>query len=134
MIKSLVLASVIAAAPLYASAAVQPKPVFVQIIVKACRPAETPLEPTNQGKSYDDETPLSATERKQLLAELGCIDVPMPMEWVNWPMTPAACIGHAGYIASMEFLRQRQDLGARSAVGGWECIFTDHQVVGAAYQ
>jgi hypothetical protein len=124
----------IAVMPPSAWAAAQSEPVFVQIIVKACRPAETPLEPINQGESYDDEKPPSAAERKQLLVALGCIDVPMPMKWVSWPMTPTSCIGHAGYIASMEFLRQRHDLGDRSAVGGWKCIFTDHQIVGAAYQ
>ena len=88
MIKPLVLASIIAVMPPSAWAAAQSEPVFVQIIVKACRPAETPLEPINQGESYDDEKPPSAAERKQLLVELGCIDVPMPMEWVSWPMTP----------------------------------------------
>ncbi len=31
--------------------------VYVQIIVKACRPAETPLEPTNHGKSTTTRSP-----------------------------------------------------------------------------
>ena len=58
-------------------------PVYVQIIVKACPQAETPLEPINQGKSYDDETPMTLEERKASLVAQGCIDVPIPMEWAN---------------------------------------------------
>lgn len=30
-------------------------PPYVQVLVTACPPAETPLEPTNQGKSYENE-------------------------------------------------------------------------------
>ncbi len=109
-------------------------PVYVQIIVKACPAAETPLEPTNQGKSYDAEAPLTLAERKALLIDQGCIDVPIPMEWVTGNMTPQICRGQAGYVASMEFLQQRQDLSGLRAVGAWSCLITDHQAVGAASQ
>jgi hypothetical protein len=109
-------------------------PVYVQIIVKACPAAETPLEPTNHGKVYDDEKPMTAEERKAALVDQGCIDVPIPMEWVNGDMSPQACRGHAGYIASMEFLRQRQDLAGFPTVGAWNCIETDYQIVGAVSQ
>lgn len=109
-------------------------PVYVQIIVKACPQAETPLEPTNHGKVYDDEKPLTLEERKASLKAQGCIDVPIPMEWVNGEMTPQACRGHDGYVAAMEFLRQRQDLAGFQAIGAWQCIVTDHQVVGAISQ
>ena len=109
-------------------------PVYVQIIVKACPAAETPLEPTNQGKSYDGEKSLTREERNAALAGQGCIDVPIPMEWVNGDMNPQACRGHAGYIASMEFLQQRQDLAGFQAVGAWQCVVTDHQIVGAISQ
>jgi hypothetical protein len=109
-------------------------PLYVQIIVKACPAAETPLEPTNQGKSYDAEKSLTREERRSAFRNQGCIDVPSPMEWVNGDMSPQACRGHAGYIASMEFLRQRQDLAGFQAVGAWECIVTDHQIVGAISQ
>ena len=109
-------------------------PLYVQIIVKACPAAETPLEPTNQGKSYDAEKSLTREERRSAFTNQGCIDVPIPMEWVNGDMSPQACRGHAGYIASMEFLRQRQDLAGFQAVGAWECIVTDHQIVGAISQ
>ena len=109
-------------------------PVYVQIIVKACPAAETPLEPTNQGKVYSEEKPLTLEERKAALVDQGCIDVPVPMEWVNGEMSPQACRGHDGYIAAMEFLRQRQDLAGFPAVGAWQCLVTDHQVVGAINQ
>lgn len=109
-------------------------PVYVQIIVKACPQAETPLEPTNQGKSYDAEKPMTLEERKASLVGQGCIDVPVPMEWMTGHMTPKACRGHAGYVAAMELLQQRQDLAGFPAVGAWSCIVTDHQVVGAISQ
>ena len=109
-------------------------PVYVQIIVKACPQAETALEPTNQGKSYDTETPMTLEERKASLVAQGCIDVPIPMEWVNGNMTPQACRGPAGYLADMEYLLQRQDLAGFPAVGAWQCLITDHQVVGAITQ
>jgi hypothetical protein len=109
-------------------------PVYVQIIVKACPKAEAALEPTNQGKVYDDEKSMTADERKASLVNQGCIDVPIPMEWITGEMTPQACRGHAGYVASMQFLEQRQDLKRFSTVGAWNCLVTDHQVVGAINQ
>jgi hypothetical protein len=108
--------------------------VYVQIIVKACRPAETPLEPTNHGKVYDDEKPMTLAERKAMWVELGCVDVPIPMEWLSQEMTPAACKGHAGYIASMQFLEQRQDLADHRAVGAWQCVLSRSRIAGVASQ
>jgi len=107
------------------------KTVFVQLIVKACRAAETPLEPTNQGKIYDDEKPLTLEERRAALTALGCIDVPVPMDFLAEGMTANACIGRGGYLAAMQFLDQRQDLHEFPAVGAWECVITNHEVVGA---
>ncbi|MFA9386921.1 MAG: hypothetical protein ACERIE_02480, partial [Methyloceanibacter sp.] len=49
------------------------KHVYVQLIVKACRQAETPLQPTNQGKSYDKQKPITGEERRASLTALGCI-------------------------------------------------------------
>jgi hypothetical protein len=109
-------------------------PVYVQIIVKACHAAETPLQPTNQGKSYDDEKPMTLAERKAALLALGCIDVPIPMDWVTWTMTPEACQGHAGYLAAMEFLQQRRDLAEYPAVGSWGCIVMDRPASGVISQ
>jgi hypothetical protein len=107
------------------------KTVYVQLIVKACHRAETPLEPTGQGKIYDNEKSLSLEERKAALAALGCIDVPVPMDFLADAMSPSACMGHGGYLAAMQFLAQRQDLAEFPAVGAWQCVITDHEVVGA---
>jgi hypothetical protein len=107
------------------------KTVYVQLIVKACPRAEALLEPINQGKSYDDEKPLTLAERRASLVALGCIDVPVPMDFLADAMSPSACMGHGGYLAAMQFLEQRQDLAAFPAVGAWECVITDHEVVGA---
>lgn len=107
------------------------KTVYVQLIVKACRAVETPLEPINQGKVYDDEKPLTLEERKAALIATGCIDVPVPMEFLAEGMSPTACMGHGGYLAAMQFLQQRQDLHGFSAVGAWQCVISDHEVVGA---
>ena len=105
--------------------------VYVQLVVKACPQAETPLEPTNQGKIYDNEAPLTLEQRKAALVTLGCIDVPVPMDFLADAMSPSACMGHGGYLAAMQFLEQRQDLAKFPAVGAWQCIITDHEVVGA---
>ena len=102
-------------------------PVYVQIIVKACHPAEKLLEPINQGKIYNDE-------KKAMWVELGCIDVPIPMEWLSQPMTPTGCKGQAGYLASMQFLEQRQDLADHRAVGAWQCILSKNRVAGIVSQ
>lgn len=107
------------------------KHVYVQLIVKACRQAEAPLEPINQGKIYGNEKPMTGEERRAALTAIGCIDVPVPMEFLADAMSPNACIGRAGYLAAMQFLEQRQDLSAFPAVGAWQCVVTDHEVIGA---
>ena len=95
---------------------------YVEIIIKACPSAETPLEPTNQDHSYDDDKPKTLEERKAYSATLGCLDVPIPPEWMTRDMTYADCKGQAGYLASIQFLEQRQDLKAFPAVGYWVCV------------
>ena len=105
--------------------------VYVQLVVKACPQAETLLEPINQGKIYDNEKSLTLEERKAALVTLGCIDVPVPMDFLADAMSPSACMGRGGYLAAMQFLEQRQDLAKFPAVGAWQCIITDHEVVGA---
>jgi hypothetical protein len=77
---------------------------------------------------------MTLEERKASRVAQDCIDVPIPMEWVNGNLTPEACRGRAGYIAAMEFLQQRQDLADFPAMGAWQCIVTDHEVVGAINQ
>lgn len=108
------------------------KTVYVQLIVKACRAVETPLEPINQGKSYDDEKPMTLEERKAALIATGCIDVPVPMDFLADAMSPNACMGRGGFMAAMQFLQQRQDLHEFPAVGSWHCVITDHEVIGAS--
>jgi hypothetical protein len=108
------------------------KTVYVQLIVKACHRVETPLEPTGQGKIYDNEKALTLEERKAALTAIGCIDVPVPMEFLADAMSPNACMGHGGYLAAMQFLEQRQDLHEFPAVGAWQCVITDHEVIGAS--
>ena len=108
------------------------KTVYVQLIVKACHAAETPLQPTGQGKIYNDEKPLTLEQRKAALTRSGCIDVPVPMDFLADGMSPTACMGHGGYMAAMQFLQQRHDLAEFPAVGAWECVITDHEVVGAS--
>ncbi|MGH6736904.1 MAG: hypothetical protein ACRECX_12645 [Methyloceanibacter sp.] len=108
------------------------KTVYVQLIVKACHRAEIPLEPTGHGKVYDNEKALTLDERKAALIALGCIDVPVPMEFLADLMSPSACMGHGGYLAAMQFLEQRQDLRDFPTVGAWQCVITDHEVVGAS--
>lgn len=108
------------------------KTVYVQLIVKACRAVETPLQPINQGKVYDNEKPLTAAERKASILAAGCIDVPVPMDFLADAMSPNACIGKGGYLAAMQFLQQRQDLHEFPAVGAWHCVISDHEIVGAS--
>lgn len=102
---------------------------FLEIIVKACHPAETALQPINQGISYDNAKAPTREERIAMYRKLGCIDVPIPMQYITGTMTATACRGHAGYLAAMQFIEQRPDLAEYSAVGGWDCILSDHPVI-----
>jgi hypothetical protein len=77
--------------------------------------------PLNQGHSYDNDRPITLDQRKSYYAKLGCIDVPIPPEWMTQEMTYDRCKGHVGYLASMQFLAQRQDLKTFPAVGYWMC-------------
>ena len=108
------------------------KTVYVQLIVKACRAVGTPLQPVNQGKIYNDEKPRTVEERKAALLATGCIDVPVPMEFLADAMSPNACLGHGGYMAAMQFLEQRQDLHEFSTVGSWHCVISDPEVIGVS--
>ena len=109
-----------------------PPHVYVEVIVKACPQVETPLQPTNQGHRYDDDKPMTHEERMAYYAELGCVDVPIPPEWMTQEMTYEGCRGHAGYLASLQFLQQRPDLKKLPAVGYWMCIPHPYPVQGVA--
>jgi len=60
-----------------------PPRVYVEVIVKACPQVETPPQPINQGHRYDDDKPMTHQERMAYYAELGCVDVPIPPEWMT---------------------------------------------------
>lgn len=97
---------------------------YVEIIVEACPQVIVPLEPTDQGKSFDDEPPYTEATHDAELKALHCIDVPIPPQAFvgNTGMTIQACEGHAGYLAAMQFLEERQDLQKFPTVGGWHCV------------
>jgi hypothetical protein len=109
-------------------------PVYVQIIVTACPAVERALEPRGQGEVPGDNKSRSHAERIAWYRSIGCVDVPIPIEWITREMTYAACTQHGGWQAAMEFLHQRQDLKATPEVGQIECIISDHPFTSVASQ
>jgi hypothetical protein len=91
-------------------------PPYVQIVVTACPRAETPLEPINQGKVYDNERSMTREERTAYFREVGCIEVPIPAEVITQELSYRQCIGPAGYMASMQYLEQNPALVRTPAV------------------
>ena len=109
-------------------------PLYYQIIVTYCpEPLETPLEPTNQGKSYDDEIPPTMEERKAALKGQGCLDVPVPMEYRLQEMTVEKFINHGGAQITVEFQQKRQDLRGW-VVGLIQLHLSEYEVTGVANQ
>jgi hypothetical protein len=92
-------------------------PVYVQIIVTACPPVEKALEPQGQGDVPGDNKSRSHAERVAWYRSIGCVDVPIPMEWLTRAMSYAACAQHGGWQAAMEFLHQRTGLNTTPEVG-----------------
>ena len=109
-------------------------PPYVQIVVTACPPAEIPLEPTNHGKVYDNERSMTRAERNAYFREVGCVEVPIPAEIITQEMSYRQCIGHAGYLAAMQYLEQNPTLVRTPAVGQWACIPGGSAFAGVAYQ
>jgi hypothetical protein len=109
-------------------------PLYVQLIVTACPAVEKALEPTGQGEIPGESKSKSHDERVAWYRAIGCLDVPVPMEWLTREMTYAACAQHGGWLAAMEFLHQRQDLHATPEVGQIECIVSDHPFTSIAAQ
>jgi hypothetical protein len=109
-------------------------PPYVQIIVTACPRAETPLEPINQGKSYENERGMTRAERTAYFRASGCIEVPIPAEVITQELSYKQCIGPAGYMASMQYLEQNPTLVRTPAVGQWACIPGGSAFAGVAYQ
>ena len=60
-------------------------------------------------------------ERKAQLFATGCIDVPVPMEFLADAMSPTACMGHGGYVAAIfdQFLGMAQVLGKQPGMTGY---------------
>ena len=109
-------------------------PPYVQVVVTACPPAETPLEPTNQGKSYENERGMTRAERNAYFRDIGCIEVPIPPEWITQELSYRQCIGPAGYLVAMQYLEQNATLVRTRAVGQWACIPGGTPFVGVASQ
>jgi len=109
-------------------------PPYVQIVVTACPAAETPLEPINQGKIYDNERSMTREERTANFREIGCVEVPIPAEVITQELSYRQCIGPAGYLASMQYLEQNPTLVRTPHVGQWACIPGGSAFVGVAYQ
>jgi hypothetical protein len=109
-------------------------PPYVQIVVTACPPAETPLEPTNFGKSYENERSMTREERTAYFREIGCVEVPIPAEVITQELSYRQCMGPAGYLAAMQYLEQNATLVRTPAVGQWACIPGGIAFAGVAYQ
>ena len=109
-------------------------PPYVQIVVTACPRAETPLEPINQGKSYENERSMTREERTAYFHEIGCVEVPIPAEVITQELSYRQCIGPAGYLVSMQYLEQNPTLVRTPAVGQWACIPGGSAFAGVAYQ
>lgn len=120
-----------------------PPGVFVQLIVKACpsaqpsaqanKPAAVLGDYVNQGKSYEHERSLTREEREANFAALGCIDVPVPAEWISGELTRHACMGHTGYLIALQYLQQAA--AYRSSfpdIGQWQCIEHPYPAQGVA--
>ena len=109
-------------------------PPYVQIVVTACPPAEIPLEPTNHGKIYDNERSMTRQERIAYFRSVGCVEVPIPADVITQEMSYRQCIGHAGYLAAMQYLQQNATLSRTPHVGQWACIPGGSAFAGVAYQ
>ena len=126
--------------PINAPTSPLPDHVYVEVIVKACPPAEIIgsenkpdavmgyyADPINKGTSYNDESPPTRSEREAYFATSHCIDVSIPPEVTtsgtdDYEMTLAQCMGHRGYLTAMQYLEQNPAY-AKSfpAVGMWTC-------------
>lgn len=113
---------------------IDPNPPYVQIVVTACPPAEVPLEPTNHGKIYDNERSMTREERNAYFRGAGCVEVPIPVEIITQELSYRQCIGHAGYLAAMQYLQQNATLSRTPHVGQWACIPGGNAFAGVAYQ
>jgi hypothetical protein len=77
---------------------------------------------------------MTREERNAYFREIGCIEVPIPPEWITQELSYRQCRGAAGYLVSMQYLEQNQTLTRTPAVGQWACIPGGTPFVGVAYQ
>ncbi len=109
-------------------------PLYYQIIIMYCPAAlETPLQPFNQGKSYDEEIPPTMEERKAALKGHGCVDVPVPMEYLSQEISVEKFTNYAGAQIAAEFQKKRQDL-RNWVVGLIQLHLSEYEVTGVANQ
>jgi len=127
--------------PINAPLSTSPNHTYVEVIVKACPPAEIVgsenkpdavmgyyADPINQGTSYDNESPPTRSEREAYFATSHCIDVPIPPEVATSgndgsEMSLAQCTGHRGYLTAMQYLEQNPAYAkSLPAVGMWTCV------------
>jgi hypothetical protein len=123
-----------------------PPQVFVELIVKACPSTQLSAEankpeavlgyyaePINQGKSYEHERSQSRKERQAMFTAMGCIDVPVPPEWISGELTRRACMSHIGYLIALQYLQQAAAYRKSFPdIGQWECIEHPNPVQGVA--
>jgi hypothetical protein len=123
-----------------------PPQVFIELIIKACPAADQSAQankpsavqgyyadPTNPGQSYENEHAPSKEERQAAFTAMGCIDVPVPPEWISVELTRQACMSQVGYLIALQYLQQaaayRTDF---PEIGQWECIEHANPVQGVA--
>ena len=66
--------------------------------------------------------------------EIGCVEVPIPPEWITQELSYAQCRGPIGYLVSMQYLEQNKTLARTPALGQWACIPGGTPFVGVASQ
>jgi hypothetical protein len=123
-----------------------PPQVFIELIVKACPAADQSAQankpsavqgyyadPINQGKSSEQEDALSKEERQAAFTAMGCIDVPVPPEWISGELTRQACMSHIGYLIALQYLQQAAAYRSEFPdIGQWQCIEHANPVQGVA--
>ena len=92
-------------------------PPYVQIIVTACPPAETPLEPTNFGKSYENERGMTREERTAYFRSAGCVEVPIPAEVITQELSYRQCMGPSAISPPCNTFSRMQPCRARPMSG-----------------
>jgi hypothetical protein len=77
---------------------------------------------------------MTRQERIAYFRSTGCVEVPIPADVITQEMSYRQCIGHAGYLAAMQYLQQNATLSRTPHVGQWACIPGGSAFAGVAYQ